>query len=118
MFKLDHRLEKDSEFIANWGVFSLRLMRDERFFWILIIPRRPDISEWNHLSETELAQMNSLISYLSFHIKQIEKADKINIGALGNMVNQFHLHLVARHVTDAAWPGPGLGRWPPCPPRS
>ena len=116
MFKLDHRLEKDSEFIADWGAFSLRLMRDERFFWVLIIPRLSGISEWHHLSASELTQMNRLTSYLSLHIKESENADKINIGALGNIVSQFHLHLIARHMSDAAWPGPVWGAGAPVPP--
>ena len=116
MFTLDHRLEKDSEFIADWGVFSLRLMKDHRFFWLLIIPRLPDISEWHDLSAADLAKLNKLISYLSHHIKHIEKADKINIGALGNMVSQFHLHLIARHQGDAAWPGPVWGAGTAVPP--
>ena len=110
MFTLDHRLENDSEFIADWGVFSLRQMKDERFFWLLIIPRLPAISEWHDLSAADLAELNKLISYLSYHIKQIEKADKINVGALGNMVSQFHLHLIARHHGDAGLAGACLGR--------
>lgn len=116
MFTLDHRLENDSEFISDWGVFSLRLMKDDRFFWLLIIPRLPDISEWHDLSAADLAELNKLISYLSHHIKHIEKADKINIGALGNMVSQFHLHLIARHQGDAAWPGPVWGAGTAVPP--
>ncbi len=116
MFTLDHRLENDSEFIADWGVFSLRQMKDERFFWLLIIPRLPAISEWHDLSAADLAELNKLISYLSYHIKQIEKANKINVGALGNMVSQFHLHLIARHHGDAAWPGPVWGAGTTVPP--
>ena len=118
MFTLDKRLENDSDFIADWGAFSLRLMKDERFFWLLIIPRLADISEWHDLAEAELREMNKLISYLSFHIKRIENADKINIGALGNMVSQFHLHLIVRHKGDAAWPGPVWGAGAPVPPAS
>lgn len=116
MFTTDHRLENDSEFIADWGVFSLRLMKDDRFFWLLLIPRRPGLSEWHELSEADLNEMNKLISYLSYHIKLIEKADKINVGALGNIVSQFHLHLIARHQGDAAWPGPVWGAGAPVPP--
>ncbi|MEC7209125.1 MAG: hypothetical protein VXW11_08660, partial [Pseudomonadota bacterium] len=84
MFTLDHRLENDSEFIADWGVFSLRQMKDERFFWLLIIPRLPAISEWHDLSAADLAELNKLISYLSYHIKQIEKADKIILPGVGS----------------------------------
>jgi len=112
MFTLDHRLEKDSDFIVDWGVFSLRQMVDDRFFWLLIIPRLPNISEWHDLSADHLSELNRLLSYLSCNIKHIEKAEKINIGALGNIVSQFHLHLIARHQGDAAWPGPVWGNGP------
>ena len=116
MFTLDHRLEKDSDFISDWGVFSLRQMKDDRFFWLLIIPRLPNISEWHDLSAAHLSELYRLTSYLSYHIKNIEKADKINIGALGNIVSQFHLHLIARHQGDAAWPGPVWGNGTAMPP--
>ena len=109
MFKLDHRLDNDSEFISDCGEFSIRLMKDERFFWLLIIPRVPDITEWHELPHKQLTTLTKLISYLSKKIKHIDKADKINVATLGNIVGQFHLHLIARHSGDAAWPGPVWG---------
>jgi diadenosine tetraphosphate (Ap4A) HIT family hydrolase len=109
MFKLDHRLDNDSEFIADWGDFSIRLIKDERFFWLLIIPRLTGVTEWHELPDKHATTLTKLISYLSKQIKLIDKADKINVAALGNIVNQFHLHLIARHSGDAAWPGPVWG---------
>ena len=109
MFEIDHRLDNDSEFIAEWGVFSIRLMKDERFFWLLIIPRLPGITEWHDLSNEHATALTKLISYISKRLKNIDKADKINVGTLGNIVSQFHLHLIARHYGDAAWPGPVWG---------
>lgn len=109
MFELDHRLDYDSEFIADWGDFSIRLIKDERFFWLLIIPRLTGVTEWHELPDKHATTLTKLISYLSKQIKLIDKADKINVAALGNIVNQFHLHLIARHSGDAAWPGPVWG---------
>ena len=109
MFELDHRLDNDSEFIANWGVFSIRLMKDERFFWLLIIPRLTSVTEWHELPDKQVTTLIKLISYLSKQVKLIDKADKINVATLGNIVGQFHLHLIARHSGDAAWPGPVWG---------
>ena len=109
MFKLDHRLGNDSEFISDWGEFSIRLMKDERFFWLLIIPRMPSITEWHELPDKQVTALTKLISYLSKQVKHIDKADKINVATLGNIVGQFHLHLIARHSGDAAWPGPVWG---------
>ena len=109
MFELDQRLDKDSEFIANWGEFSIRLMKDERFFWLLIIPCLTGVTEWHQLPDKQVATLTKLISYLSKQVKHIDKADKINVATLGNIVGQFHLHLIARHSGDAAWPGPVWG---------
>ena len=109
MFKLDHRLGNDSEFISDWGEFSIRLMKDERFFWLLIIPRLTSVTEWHELPDKQVTTLTKLISYLSKQVKHIDKADKINVATLGNIVGQFHLHLIARHSGDAAWPGPVWG---------
>ena len=59
--------------------------------------------------QTNRTTLTKLISYLSKQVKLIDKADKINVAALGNIVSQFHLHLIARHSGDAAWPGPVWG---------
>ena len=109
MFKLDQRLDKDSEFIADWGEFSIRLMKDERFFWLLIIPRLTGVTEWHELPSKQATTLTKLIWYLSKEVKLIDKANKINVATLGNIVSQFHLHLIARHSGDAAWPGPVWG---------
>ena len=109
MFELDQRLDNDSEFIADWGEFSIRLMKDERFFWLLIIPRLTGVTEWHELPDKQVTTLTKLISYLSKQVKIIDKADKINVAALGNIVSQFHIHLIARHSGDAAWPGPVWG---------
>ncbi|MGB1614255.1 MAG: diadenosine tetraphosphate hydrolase, partial [Candidatus Puniceispirillaceae bacterium] len=65
MFELDQRLDKDSEFIADWGEFSIRLMKDERFFWLLIIPRLTSVTEWHELPNKQATTLIKLISYLS-----------------------------------------------------
>ena len=109
MFELDQRLDKDSEFIADRGEFSIRLMKDERFFWLLIIPRLTGVTEWPELPDKQVTTLTKLIKYLSKQVKLIDKADKINVAALGNIVSQFHIHLIARHSGDAAWPGPVWG---------
>lgn len=109
MFELDQRLDKDSEFITDWGEFSIRLMKDERFFWLLIIPRLTGVTEWDELTDKQATTLTNLILYLSKQVKLIDKANKINVATLGNIVSQFHLHLIARHSGDAAWPGPVWG---------
>ena len=106
---LHPQLEKDSLFIAEYQSLQIRLVKDNRFFWLLLIPKRKDICEWHELRNTEQQDISTLTNIFSKALKSIEKADKINIGALGNMVAQFHFHILARHIGDAAWPGPVWG---------
>ena len=77
MFELDHRLDNDSEFIADWGDFSIRLIKDERFFWLLIIPRLTGVTEWHELPDKHATTLTKLILYLSKQIKLIDKANKL-----------------------------------------
>lgn len=108
-FTLHPQLENDSIFVTSTQNMQIRLVKDSRFFWVLIIPERNDITEWHELDSRELHSLTQLISVFSKAIKDIEKADKINIGALGNVVPQFHFHILARHINDVAWPGPVWG---------
>ena len=108
-FTLHPQLENDSIFVTSTQNMQIRLVKDSRFFWVLIIPERNDITEWHELDSRELHSLTQLISIFSKSLKDIEKADKINIGALGNVVPQFHFHILARHINDVAWPGPVWG---------
>ena len=111
-FLLHPQLEKDSLFVANAHNIQIRLLRDSRYFWLLLIPRRHGITEWHELDIKEQNAISHLTSVLSDALKDIEKADKINIGALGNIVSQFHFHILARHQNDENWPGPVWGSAP------
>ena len=108
-FILHPQLENDSLFLTSTQNIQIRLVKDSRFFWLLLIPERNDITEWHELDKSELQALTFLISAFSRALKDIEKADKINIGALGNAVPQFHFHILARHYNDVAWPGPVWG---------
>jgi len=72
MFELDQRLDKDSEFIADWGEFSIRLMKDERYFWLLIIPRLTSVTEWHELPNKQATTLIKLISYLLHMMKKVQ----------------------------------------------
>jgi len=109
IFKLDTKLEEDSIFVTRYQNIQIRLMKDARFFWLLLIPERADICEWHDLSQSEQQAINTLTNLFSKTLKDTEKADKINIGALGNMVRQFHFHIILRYCDDIAWPGPVWG---------
>ena len=109
MFKLDNRLENDSFFMQEIKNFQIRLMNVQEFFWIVLIPIKPNLIE---LSDLEVYERNELLNFaidLGNYIKSDQNFDKINIGMLGNVVAQLHLHIVLRNKDDPAWPGPVWG---------
>jgi diadenosine tetraphosphate (Ap4A) HIT family hydrolase len=109
-FALDARLEADSVFIADGPLSQLRLMDDARFPWLVLVPRVPEATEWIDLDGASqrllLAEINQTGALLRKHFTPL---DKLNIGALGNIVRQLHVHVVGRREGDAAWPGPVWG---------
>ena len=109
MFKLDNRLENDSFFMQEIKNFQIRLMNVQEFFWIVLIPIKPNLIE---LSDLEADERNELLNFaidLGNYIKSDQNFDKVNIGMLGNVVAQLHLHIVLRNKDDPAWPGPVWG---------
>lgn len=108
-FEADPRLAQDSQLLAQGPLSQLRLMDDLRFPWLVLVPRLPGASEWLDL---ELPQQHTLLAELNAAaglLRAWQPCDKLNVGALGNIVRQLHVHLVARNQGDAAWPGPVWG---------
>ena len=112
-FTLDSRLADSSVSVALIDGFDVRLVDDMRYFWVLLIPQIPNISELTDLSEQARATLLSLTNHLSAGMKDSSEADKMNIAMIGNVVSQFHLHIVARHLTDESWPDPIWGKGTP-----
>jgi diadenosine tetraphosphate (Ap4A) HIT family hydrolase len=109
VFKLDNRLENDSFFMQEIKNFQIRLMNVQEFFWIVLIPIKLNLIE---LSDLEVDERNELLNFaidLGNYIKSDQNFDKVNIGMLGNVVAQLHLHIVLRNKDDPAWPGPVWG---------
>ncbi|CZT33892.1 HIT domain-containing protein [Rhizobium sp. 9140] len=108
-FDLDPRLARDSDLVAHLDLCQLRLSRDARWPWLILIPERNAISETFELSPDEQATLSHETNRVAAALKQVTGATKINIGALGNIVRQLHVHIVARTEGDANWPGPIWG---------
>ena len=105
MFKLDNRIEKDSFLVKDNNVFQIRIMNISEVFWVILIPKNSNLTE---LYELEINDRNYLLNFaieLGEYLKSKERYDKTNIGMLGNVVSQLHLHLVLRKKSDPAWPG-------------
>jgi diadenosine tetraphosphate (Ap4A) HIT family hydrolase len=87
-------------------------MNDARFPWLVLVPRLIDAVEWTDLDGERQAELLAEINQAAALLRALAPCDKLNIGALGNIVRQLHVHIVARCVGDAAWPGPVWGSGP------
>jgi diadenosine tetraphosphate (Ap4A) HIT family hydrolase len=105
MFTLNPQLAADTVPVADWALSRLLLMNDARFPWLILVPRRAGLSELFDLKHAERMVLSEELNRASLGLKTMFKAKKINVGALGNMVPQLHIHVVARTEADAAWPG-------------
>lgn len=108
-FVLDARLEKDSELVATLGLCQLRLLKDGRWPWLMLVPQRANKSEIFDLTPLDQAMLTFETNLVAETLKTVTGARKINVGALGNIVSQLHVHVVARHEGDPNWPGPIWG---------
>ena len=108
-FLLDPRLAADSHFIADGPLSQIRLMDDARYPWLLLVPRVADIAEWIELDGNQQRLLLAEINQAGKLVHVEPGVEKLNIGALGNVVRQFHVHLVGRHAGDTAWTGPVWG---------
>jgi diadenosine tetraphosphate (Ap4A) HIT family hydrolase len=108
-FTLDLRLAADSTPVMSLGLSNLRLMNDARFPWLLLVPRRPGLSEIIDLAKPDRARLFEEIVAVSTALKAATRCDKLNVAALGNRVRQLHVHVIARFAGDAAWPDPVWG---------
>jgi diadenosine tetraphosphate (Ap4A) HIT family hydrolase len=108
-FVLDPRIEADSAFVADLALCQLRLMDDSRFPWLVLIPQRDGLVEIIDLPAADRTALMAEIAHCSSALRAAAPCQKLNIGALGNVVPQLHVHVVARRRDDAAWPGPVWG---------
>lgn len=108
-FVLDPRLDRDSTLLMKLGLCQLRLMEDSRWPWVLLVPQRSGISEIFEMTPLDQTMLTFETAIAAKAVKQASGCLKINVGALGNQVRQFHLHIIARDEGDPAWPGPVWG---------
>lgn len=114
-FVLHERLAADTVALDDWPLCRVLLMNDANYPWLILVPRRPDLKEIHDLGKDDRAQLTEEICRASLALLSRFTPDKINVGALGNLVPQLHVHVIARFTTDPAWPGPVWGKQPPVP---
>ena len=112
-WELDPLLERDTVVIGDMPLSRALLIKDATYPWLLLVPRREGAVEIIDLEEVEQAQLMTEVSRVARALKEVTQCDKLNIAALGNLVPQLHVHVIARRTSDAAWPRPVWGVMPP-----
>jgi diadenosine tetraphosphate (Ap4A) HIT family hydrolase len=109
MYQLHRQLAQDTHHIGQYELCDVLLMNDARYPWVILVPRVANIRELHELSEEQQQRLMRESSFTAKAMLALFSADKMNVAALGNMVEQLHLHHVARFTTDATWPKPVWG---------
>ena len=108
-FILHEQLAKDTIHLLNWPLSQVLLVNDQQYPWLILVPRVPAICELYQLEFSQQQQLLQEINWASKALLQHCQPDKLNIAALGNVVPQLHIHVVARFRVDSAWPKPIWG---------
>src|SRR3954469_21272442 len=108
-FTLHPTLARDTVEVARLPLCRVLLMNDRRFSWLILVPEREAMREIHQLSPADRAVLIEEIALGSEALERLFHPDKLNVGALGNVVPQLHVHVVARTAGDSAWPGPVWG---------
>lgn len=114
-FELHPQLQADTVEVIDLTLCKVLLMNDSQYPWLILVPRRADSREIYELSTADQAELWREVSHCGQALMQLHNGFKLNIGALGNMVPQLHIHVIARQASDPAWPGPVWGVNPAVP---
>ena len=109
-FILDKRLEEDTVEVHTLRLCSVRLMKDKRYPWVVLVPKVNGAEELHDLNDKDFDDLNFEIKKVSLALSKLFNPYKINTGALGNIVRQLHIHVICRFENDFAWPGPVWGQ--------
>ncbi len=109
-FRLHDQLHADTYTVKDLPLCRVLLMNDRRFPWTILVPRRDGLRDFHEVARADKATFHAEIDHVSEALKRLTGAYKINVAALGNMVPQLHVHVVARFEGDAAWPKPVWGQ--------
>jgi diadenosine tetraphosphate (Ap4A) HIT family hydrolase len=108
-FALDPRLQSDTIHVASLAMCELLVMNDRRYPWVILVPRVDGVRELHDLDDSQQQAVHREMMLVSRAISAWGGVEKVNMGALGNIVAQLHIHIVGRYAGDPAWPGPVWG---------
>ena len=102
--KISKSFLKDSYLINDLKLCSVRLINNAKFPWIILIPKRKNISDISELNSNDQMLLMKEIVHCSKLMKKIFKTKKLNVEKIGNIVPQLHIHIIARSTKDSTWP--------------
>lgn len=111
-FLLDDRLGRDTFFVADLPLCQVRAMDDRRYPWLVLVPRRADLTALDALAPPDRAQLSVEADLAAGVLRADDRVARLNVASLGNIVAQLHVHVVGRWPGDPAWPGPVWGHSP------
>lgn len=109
MFKLNERLAADTVLVRPLTLCQVLCMNNRIWPWLILVPARPDVTEIHHLPSSDRALLMEEVAQVSSAVETLFRPDKLNVAAIGNVVPQLHVHIVARRCDDPAWPNPVWG---------
>jgi len=104
MFKINNKFLKSSYHIADLKLCSVRLNDNSKFPWLILIPKRKNITDFSDLNSKDQILLMKEIVFASKLMKKLFKTSKLNIEKIGNIVPQLHIHIISRKKTDSSWP--------------
>jgi diadenosine tetraphosphate (Ap4A) HIT family hydrolase len=114
-FELHPQLAEDTHPLAELSCCRLLLMNNQRYPWLILVPRQANYREWHHLPVPDQTAAFAEVMHVSRCVEALFSPDKINVAALGNVVPQLHIHVIARFTNDDCWPTPVWGKHAPQP---
>jgi diadenosine tetraphosphate (Ap4A) HIT family hydrolase len=112
VWSLHPQLAHDTTPVGDFALTRVLVMNDANYPWVILVPRRSGAVEIIDLGEADRTGLMAEIAEVSAALKQLTGCDKLNVAAIGNVVPQLHIHVVARRTNDAAWPKPVWGAVP------
>ena len=104
MNKINKNFLKSSHHVKDLKLCSIRLHDNLKFPWLILIPRRKNITDMSELNSKDQMLLMKEIIYVSKIVKKLFKTSKLNIEKIGNIVPQLHIHIIARYKNDSSWP--------------
>ena len=104
MNKINKNFLKSSYHVKNLKLCNIRLYDNLKFPWLILIPRRKNITDMSELNSKDQILLMKEIIYVSKIVKKLFKTSKLNVEKIGNIVSQLHIHIIARNKNDSSWP--------------